>query len=104
MSQEVFPLPLRNAPQDHRYQPPSLKLLTENQWAYLRRRYRMTNRELEIARLVCTGMSNDCIAAEANIALGTVKTHLRNIYRKIWVNTKIEMLLRFVEDANGLTS
>jgi len=100
MSQKALPLRFRNAPNEHHCQPPSIKLLTENQWAYVKRRYRMTDRELEIARFVCAGMNNDHIAEEAKIALGTVKTHLRNIYRKTWVNTKIELLLRLVEDSH----
>jgi len=35
---------------------------------------------------------------------GTVKTHTRNIYRKVRVKSKIGMLLRFVTDARELSS
>jgi DNA-binding NarL/FixJ family response regulator len=59
----------------------------------------MTHREFQIAKLVCQGFNNEEIAEELSIMHGTVKTHIRNIYRKTWVHNKISMLLRFVEDA-----
>ena len=61
----------------------------------------MTRREFQIAKLVCKGLNNEEIAEKLGIMHGTVKTHIRNIYRKTWVHNKISMLLRFVEDAKG---
>ena len=83
-------------------QPPRVKLLRDKQWAYLQKRYHITDRELEIAKFACQGLSNEHIAEKLTISHGTVKTHIRNIYRKTWVNNKISMLLRFVEDARGV--
>jgi len=80
---------------------PQVVLINEHQWSYLQKRYRMTTRELQIAQLVCQGLGNEQIADQLKIKLGTVKTHIRNIYRKTWVHNKIAMLLRFVEDNNG---
>jgi len=77
-------------------------LLNKRQWSYLERRYRMTPREIQIARLICQGLGNEEIANRLKIKHGTVKTHIRNLYRKLWVHNKISMLLRFVEDTNGL--
>ncbi len=62
----------------------------------------MTPREIQIAQLVCQGLANEEIAKRLKIKNGTVKTHVRNLYRKLWVHNKISMLLRFVEDTNGL--
>ncbi|MFC4062115.1 response regulator [Planomonospora corallina] len=42
----------------------------------------LTDRELEIARLVAHGRTNAGIAAELMISPGTVKTHIANIQRK----------------------
>ena len=70
-----------------------------SQWSYLRKRFRMTKRELQIAELACQGFSNDKIAKTLKISVGTVKTHLRNIYRKIRVDSKIAMLLKFIKYA-----
>lgn len=77
---------------------PKLVLLNGKQWLYIQRRYRMTPREVQIVKLVCQGLSNKDIAKELNISSGTIKAHIRNIYRKSWVHTRIGMLLRFLED------
>ncbi len=82
--------------------PPRAVLLNKRQWSYLQRRYHMTPRELQIAQLICQGLGNEEIANRLKIKHGTVKTHVRNLYRKLWVHNKILMLLRFVEDTNGL--
>ena len=82
---------------------PQVTLLQDQHWAYVQRRYRLTTRELQIAKFACQGLRNEKIARKLNIRHGTVKTHIRNIYRKMWVNNKISMLLRFVADANNLT-
>ena len=76
-------------------------LLNKRQWSYLKRRYHMTPREIQVARLICQGLGNEQIADKLRIKHGTVKTHVRNLYRKLWVHNKISMLLRFVEDTNG---
>jgi DNA-binding CsgD family transcriptional regulator len=60
----------------------------------------MTPRELQVAELVCRGYNNDEIAKNLNIKHGTVKTHLRNVYRRVRVKNKIAMLLKFVDQAS----
>ena len=100
-----LPHPLENErfkSEDSGYRLPQVALINQRQWSYLKRRYLMTKRELQIAQLICQGLGNEQIADELNIRLGTVKTHIRNIYRKTWVHNKIAMLLRFVEDTNDL--
>ena len=77
---------------------PRIELLSGQQWRYIQRRYNITPRELEIAQLVCRGLGNEKIARRLKITQGTVKTHVRNLYRKLWVHNKISMLLRFIED------
>ena len=79
---------------------PKIVLLKKKQWQLLQKRYRMTNRELDIAQLICRGLNNEEIADILDIRYGTVKTHIRNIYRKTWVRNKIAMLLRFIEEAS----
>ena len=79
-----------------------LVLLDERQWSYLQRRYGLTPRELQIADLVCRGLKHGSIAKDLKIRPETVKTHVRNIYRKVQVRSKITMLLRFMTEAGGL--
>jgi len=76
-------------------------LLDNRQWSYVQRRYELTPREVQIAEMVCRGFRNDRIARNLKIRPGTVKTHIRNIYRKVKVKSKIAMLLCFVNEANG---
>ena len=79
----------------------ALMLIDSKQWSYLQRRYDLTPRELQIADLVCRGFQNASIAKRLRIRPGTVKAHVRNIYRKVKVGSKIMMLLRFVAEAAG---
>ena len=84
------------------YIKPNVDLLDSRQWQYVRRYCRLSPREIEVARLVCGGLGNDEVAVRLKITGGTVKTHIRNIYRRVRVNNKLEMLLRFVEMTVGL--
>jgi DNA-binding CsgD family transcriptional regulator len=57
-------------------------------------RYGITGREREIIQKVIEGKSNAEIAAELFISLATVKTHLHNIYQKIDVDSRYDLLAR----------
>jgi DNA-binding CsgD family transcriptional regulator len=78
---------------------PSISLLDDIQWLYIQRECHLTARELQVAKLVCRGFNNEDIAAELKITHGTIKTHIRNIYRRIRVKNKIQMVLKFVDTA-----
>lgn len=81
----------------------NLLLLNGRQWLFVQNRYNLTPREREIAELICQGLRNCNIARNLRIKPGTVKTHTRNIYRKVRVKSKIAMLLRFVSDTRELS-
>jgi len=83
---------------------PEVVLLNTKQWSYVQNRYNLTPREREIAELICQGLRNGRIAKVLRIKQGTVKTHTRNIYRKVHVKSKIAMLLRFVTDTRNLAT
>ena len=57
-------------------------------------KYGITDREREIIQKVIEGKSNAEIAEELFISLATVKTHLHNIYRKIDVDSRYDLLAR----------
>jgi DNA-binding NarL/FixJ family response regulator len=59
----------------------------------------LTARELEVARLVVDRNTNPEIAAKLFLSQKTVETHMRNIFRKINVSSRVE-LARAVERAD----
>jgi len=89
-------------PSDSPYERPNVILLDEKHWSYIQRHYHISPRELEVAKLVCHGLSNKEIAQTLGIRQGTVKTHIKNIYRRIHVKNKVALLLRFMADISQL--
>ncbi len=53
----------------------------------------LTARELEIVRMVSQGLRNRAIAERLSITEGTVKVHLHNIYEKLGVDGRLELVL-----------
>jgi len=54
----------------------------------------LSERELEVLTLIAAGKSNRRIAQELFITAGTVKTHIRNIYRKLDAHSRTQALVR----------
>ena len=57
----------------------------------------LTERETQIVRMVVEGMSNKAIANRLGRGEGTIKSHLRNIYRKLQVRTRAEAAAHAVQ-------
>lgn len=70
--------------------PPALDELPETFLS----KYGITEREREIILKVVQGKSNADIASELFISLATVKTHLHNIYTKIGVESRYDLLAK----------
>ncbi len=87
---------------DSLYERPRVILLDEKHWSYIQMRYHVSPRELEVAKLVCHGLSNKEIAEALRIRQGTVKTHIKNIYRRIRVKNKVSLLLRLMADVSKI--
>jgi LuxR family maltose regulon positive regulatory protein len=54
----------------------------------------LSERELEILRLISSGLSNQEIADRLVIAISTVKWHVRQIFNKLNVNSRTQVLAR----------
>jgi DNA-binding NarL/FixJ family response regulator len=59
---------------------------------------RLTNRELEVLRLIARGMSNKDIGTELVIAENTVRNHVRNILEKLQVRSRVEAAMYAVRE------
>jgi len=55
----------------------------------------LTQKEKDIALMIADGYSNKEIAQEQNIALSTVKGHIRHIFEKAGVSDRISLALQF---------
>ncbi len=54
----------------------------------------LSERELEVLRLIAAGLSNKKIMENLYISLSTVKTHLRNIYSKLDAHSRTEAVAK----------
>jgi DNA-binding NarL/FixJ family response regulator len=50
----------------------------------------LTQRELEVLRLVAKGLSNREVGAQLGVSVRTVETHLSHVYRKLGVSSRTE--------------
>ena len=55
---------------------------------------KLSNREWEVAKLLLQGKSNKLIASSLGISVRTVEFHLKNIYAKFQVSSRIELILQ----------
>lgn len=57
---------------------------------------RLSNREWEVINLLLQSKSNKMIASSLGVSKRTVEFHLKNIYAKFQVNSRIELILKLV--------
>ena len=55
-------------------------------------RFDLTPRELEVLKLLATGLSNAAIAEELSLSVNTVRNHVANLLMKLGVHSKLEAL------------
>lgn len=52
--------------------------------------YGLSDREVEIARLLCKGKNNNDIASDLFVSPNTVKVHTSNLYKKLGVKNRVQ--------------
>ena len=67
----------------------------DEQMPFFRETYKLSPREAEVLRLVVLGKSNQEIADELYLAVGTVKTHVHNILVKTEQENRTTLILHF---------
>jgi len=60
--------------------------------------HRLTERELEVLRLVATGLNNREVAKQLFISENTVKNHVRNILEKLQLHSRMEAVMFAVKE------
>jgi DNA-binding CsgD family transcriptional regulator len=63
----------------------------------LQARFRLGRRELDVIYYLTRGLSDDEIAVKLYISKLTVHTHIKNIYRKLGVKSRIELYRRVIQ-------
>ncbi len=58
----------------------------------------LTPRETEVLRLLVEGLTMDMISAKLEISSGTVDSHIKNIYRKLQVHNRAEVVSKAIKD------
>ncbi|EFC83172.1 transcriptional regulator, LuxR family [Parafrankia sp. EUN1f] len=59
---------------------------------------RLTDREMEVLRLVAKGLNNRDIAKQLYISENTVKNHIRNILEKLQLHSRMEAVVYAVRE------
>jgi LuxR family maltose regulon positive regulatory protein len=57
----------------------------------------LSERELQVLRLLAAGLTSTEVARELYIAVGTARTHIKNIYGKLGVHSRVEAVTRAQE-------
>lgn len=62
----------------------------------------LTEREIEVLEFTARGFRTKEVAAELGIGVRTVETHLRSIYDKLHVRSRVEAVARFLQRPSAL--
>jgi LuxR family maltose regulon positive regulatory protein len=54
----------------------------------------LSERELEVLQLIAAGKTNRRISSELFVSVGTVKTHINNVYRKLDAHSRTQAVAR----------
>ena len=72
---------------------PEIEATNSNTADQLRNRYNLTRRELQMVQALAGGMTNKDIASHFGISEFTVKYHLANIFDKVGVYSRLELVM-----------
>lgn len=67
-----------------------------NERRFFQESYKLTRRETDVLEFIVMGYSNKLIANELGLGLATVKTHLINLYRKVEVSSRTELVYKIM--------
>jgi len=67
---------------------------SREQWEHIQKCYRFSERKMQILMLLLEGMENDKIAQKLKIQYNTVKAHFGNIYKRVGVQNKVQLVMQ----------
>ena len=62
------------------------------------KKIKLTNREIELIELFSKGLSSKEIASQLNVSYFTVDTHKKNIFKKMNINSTVELVKFYYEN------
>ena len=71
--------------------------MRDRRWIFDREKREITSREVEIFRLISIGQSTREIANELNLSIETIKSHRKNLMRKIGARNMASLVRRGFE-------
>jgi len=74
-------------------------LITERGWECLKKAYRLTPKELQLAKLILAGFNNEEAAASMCISSNTVYSHQQKLFAKVRSRSRTELALTFIREA-----
>lgn len=75
--------------------------LRANEWHQVQRTMQLTPKEAAILELLLCGCCDKQIAMSLNLALATVRTHLRHVFDRQRVDSRVQLVLRIFEIARS---
>jgi LuxR family maltose regulon positive regulatory protein len=66
---------------------PQFSVVAESDW-----REKLTEREFEVLQLIAAGLSNQAIQEALVVSMNTVRTHIKNLYAKLGVNSRTQAI------------
>lgn len=78
--------------------------LTVSAWKAVARSLRLSPRELQIARHIFADHTEAATALALGISAHTVRTHAERLYRKLCVQSRVELVIRIVGEFLALTA
>ena len=78
-------------------------MLSDLAWREIGHSLGLSGRELQIVRATFDDRKEIAIAAELNIALRTVHTHIERLHRKLAVSDRVQLVLRVMHEFLSLT-
>jgi DNA-binding CsgD family transcriptional regulator len=58
----------------------------------LKEKYSLSDREMEVTEMLVKGISNQVIGERLHISINTVKSHIKNIYGKLGISSRLQLM------------